>query len=368
MGFVFSKELQPGELTVADFGEESTPQALPGQERLTALLSAIDGAMIASIGRTAFSLLDNIPKIEKRVLNEGNSRVSREYGPKARRLLIVGPDVVQFEDQPPRQVKLRPAELLGLMVVKRQLLNPDQYLESGFCSDSEARNVRMAALGNGWHSLLPKLVDGRGRPAITQVGSRDQLMLGFTDVLVKDLRHSQAYEVARHQHSLGLFETYIMEGGKAPDYSEIGSFRALRKVLRDLGSDKLAAEQRHRFQELSATTAAMMYSSANTGQPVPDSTRNSRHRALVFDTFGQSGQAQAKCLGSSEKHLFYPPDRVEKIFEKEKREAKAKSLCSVCPVKEPCLERALNAREQIGIWGGLNEKERKKLATNKRRP
>lgn len=39
----------------------------------------------------------------------------------------------------------------------------------------------------------------------------------------------------------------------------------------------------------------------------------------------------------------------------------AKSVCVVCPVREECLEWALESREPFGVWGGLSERERNRL-------
>jgi WhiB family redox-sensing transcriptional regulator len=39
----------------------------------------------------------------------------------------------------------------------------------------------------------------------------------------------------------------------------------------------------------------------------------------------------------------------------------AKLQCSHCTVRRDCLEYALVTHEEHGIWGGLNERERKKL-------
>ena len=44
---------------------------------------------------------------------------------------------------------------------------------------------------------------------------------------------------------------------------------------------------------------------------------------------------------------------------KNAREAVAKALCVHCPVRVDCLEYALQSREGHGIWGGLNEMERR---------
>jgi WhiB family transcriptional regulator, redox-sensing transcriptional regulator len=39
----------------------------------------------------------------------------------------------------------------------------------------------------------------------------------------------------------------------------------------------------------------------------------------------------------------------------------AKRICASCEVKAQCLEYALGNDERFGIWGGLSERERRKL-------
>ena len=39
----------------------------------------------------------------------------------------------------------------------------------------------------------------------------------------------------------------------------------------------------------------------------------------------------------------------------------AKKVCGACMVKSECLEYALENDERFGIWGGLSERERRKL-------
>ena len=39
----------------------------------------------------------------------------------------------------------------------------------------------------------------------------------------------------------------------------------------------------------------------------------------------------------------------------------AKRICTSCEVKAQCLEYALKNDERFGIWGGLSERERRKL-------
>lgn len=47
--------------------------------------------------------------------------------------------------------------------------------------------------------------------------------------------------------------------------------------------------------------------------------------------------------------------------------AGAKAVCRRCPVREECLEAAMDGREKIGIWGGLTPLERANLHRRKRR-
>ena len=71
-----------------------------------------------------------------------------------------------------------------------------------------------------------------------------------------------------------------------------------------------------------------------------------------------SWQSQAACRGA-DVNLFFTPAHLESKEEREVREAQAKSVCAICPVRAQCLEFALETREPHGIWGGLNEIERR---------
>jgi WhiB family redox-sensing transcriptional regulator len=42
----------------------------------------------------------------------------------------------------------------------------------------------------------------------------------------------------------------------------------------------------------------------------------------------------------------------------------AKKVCRACPVRAECLEYALIHQERYGIYGGLSERERRKLERN----
>ena len=63
-------------------------------------------------------------------------------------------------------------------------------------------------------------------------------------------------------------------------------------------------------------------------------------------------QERANCLGV-DPDLFFP--------ERGASTREAKSVCSNCEVRVDCLEYALVNGEKFGIWGGLSERERRRL-------
>ncbi len=44
----------------------------------------------------------------------------------------------------------------------------------------------------------------------------------------------------------------------------------------------------------------------------------------------------------------------------------ARKICADCPVKEPCLEHALENRIDHGVWGGCSERERRRILKQRR--
>jgi hypothetical protein len=77
--------------------------------------------------------------------------------------------------------------------------------------------------------------------------------------------------------------------------------------------------------------------------PVLDApTRNHQH--------GWRGEA---LCAQTDPELFFP--------EKGGSPAPAKRVCRVCPVRLPCLAFALAGDERHGVWGGLSERERRRV-------
>lgn len=81
---------------------------------------------------------------------------------------------------------------------------------------------------------------------------------------------------------------------------------------------------------------------------------------VTTQRLGEAWQARAACRGP-QAAVFFPPTHAERKEDKTAREARAKEICATCTVKGACLEYAIRIREPHGIWGGLNEVERKQL-------
>lgn len=88
---------------------------------------------------------------------------------------------------------------------------------------------------------------------------------------------------------------------------------------------------------------------------------------VATDTWEYGWQWRAACRGE-DAGLFFPPAYPELKEARLSRERKAKVICSTCPVRMECLEYALRIREPHGVWGGLNELERRVLLRDRTRP
>lgn len=63
---------------------------------------------------------------------------------------------------------------------------------------------------------------------------------------------------------------------------------------------------------------------------------------------------EARCAGVDVEIMF--PGRGEDS-------SRAKRVCAECPVRAECLEFALTHFEKFGVWGGLSERERRRIRT-----
>jgi len=85
-------------------------------------------------------------------------------------------------------------------------------------------------------------------------------------------------------------------------------------------------------------------------------------RKLALDRNGEDWRDLAACR-SSDPDLFFPAgstgDAVDQI-------QSAKRICRSCPVQDACLHFALETNQGVGVWGGMDEDERRRLRTHRR--
>ena len=72
----------------------------------------------------------------------------------------------------------------------------------------------------------------------------------------------------------------------------------------------------------------------------------------VLSTQELAWQDLANCRGA-DPDLFFP--------ERGASTRTAKSICRECSVQADCLEFAIVSSEKFGIWGGMSERERRKI-------
>ena len=80
---------------------------------------------------------------------------------------------------------------------------------------------------------------------------------------------------------------------------------------------------------------------------------------------GDLDSTEASCVGLPDD--FFPERGTAQISARD-----AKKICNgeidgfVCPIRDKCLEYALERKERFGIWGGKSERERAKIAKGRR--
>lgn len=76
------------------------------------------------------------------------------------------------------------------------------------------------------------------------------------------------------------------------------------------------------------------------------------HLATKLLTYKEPWMRDAICA-QVDPEMFYP--------DKGGSTAEAKRICQGCPARQPCLEFGLANNERFGIWGGVSERDRRKM-------
>lgn len=72
---------------------------------------------------------------------------------------------------------------------------------------------------------------------------------------------------------------------------------------------------------------------------------------------------RARCVGE-DPELFFPVGTSEPAIA---QLAEAKAVCRGCPVMDDCLEWSLATCQDAGVWGGLDEEQRREIRRTRRR-
>ncbi len=80
----------------------------------------------------------------------------------------------------------------------------------------------------------------------------------------------------------------------------------------------------------------------------------------TFD-WDDSGWRDSAACRDTDPNLFFPAGTTGVAVEEIEA---AKALCQTCPVREQCLEFAMVANQEAGIWGGMSEEERRKMRSS----
>lgn len=80
-----------------------------------------------------------------------------------------------------------------------------------------------------------------------------------------------------------------------------------------------------------------------------------------FDGFSRGGHHMTEAEQWQERALCAQTDPEAFFPEKGGSTREAKRICLGCEVRDECLEYALANDERFGIWGGLSERERRRL-------
>lgn len=76
----------------------------------------------------------------------------------------------------------------------------------------------------------------------------------------------------------------------------------------------------------------------------------------IFDANTKSWMDQGLCKGYT--NVFFPArGQNQKV-------SLAKKICERCPVKQQCLDFALDNQEMHGVWGGTSERTRRVMRRN----
>jgi WhiB family transcriptional regulator, redox-sensing transcriptional regulator len=120
--------------------------------------------------------------------------------------------------------------------------------------------------------------------------------------------------------------------------------------------DDTLVEQGRAHNNISGTRSVGRFSGTRVASTGYTGSKGSHMRELFLldgDDADDAGWQERALCAQTDPEAFFP--------EKGGSTREAKKVCLTCDVRTECLESALMNDERFGIWGGLSERERRKL-------
>jgi WhiB family redox-sensing transcriptional regulator len=109
---------------------------------------------------------------------------------------------------------------------------------------------------------------------------------------------------------------------------------------------------RHQPHHLARAAAVLMIRTAGVPRHASHIDPAMLMLAHIIATAARPWTGQALCAQADPDAFF---------SESTRQTARAKAICSRCPVRQPCLAFALDTEEESGVWGGLDTHERQQM-------
>lgn len=148
----------------------------------------------------------------------------------------------------------------------------------------------------------------------------------------------------KRTHSNSEAVTNYILSGQAESTLKLGD---AKRALRDLAGQPILNKDRQVLQRYLQVQKSVAKLSIDPGEGMPLTVAKTDIDDFFTDL--PSWQKDAACLQSGS--LFFPVSLKETEF--------PKAVCAGCAVKDECLEMAITEGHTYGVWGGLNEPERR---------
>lgn len=225
-------------------------------------------------------------------------------------------------------------------------LNPDASTQAIFRVQSEALKCILAGC-SGYAERANSA--GSQDEAVLEVGRlaiRDYSAENATNAIpsIDEVLGVPNWTPEQYEMEVEQFVAYIFQGDAASTIHP-SNLSAAKEALRRASGNVEEDGPLGRFQEISGTVSDWTKSIDKEDQGAKTgSTANFEMSLLRL--------SKAECLHANPE-IFFP--------DKGGSTQAAKRICSGCKVRQTCLDFALKHDERYGVWGGLSERERRKL-------